>query len=238
MDNRDTCAFFVLFFLFLLVLPFGQLWWYKMIHHTRRKRIEICAARTNSQIMHTRCKRIKTCAERKKVAGPASQPTSTVTCYNSCYYCNVVPFLRRLRHHRHSACCHDRREWKSERKKERENPGIISSSCSPSSHYSYFRLLTPHPDPWLDWGTGTQWKSVFFSPTIHHSLFIFISLISNYKIWLYTYQSNVWNSRFIKYLYHYGSNFFWKDFYIIIILIYDEPYLCPNPLLQNAGVVH
>jgi len=75
MDNRDTCAFFVLFFLFLLVLPFGQLWWYKMIHHTRRKRIEICAARTNSQIMHTRCKRIKTCAERKK-GGGTSQPTN------------------------------------------------------------------------------------------------------------------------------------------------------------------
>jgi hypothetical protein len=68
------------------------------------------------------------------------------------------------------------KEWKKERKR-----GLISSSCSPSSHYSYFHLLTLDPAPWLDWGTGTQWKSVFFSPTIHHSLFIFISLILNFK---------------------------------------------------------
>jgi hypothetical protein len=31
---------------------------------------------------------------------------------------------------------------------------------------------------------------------------------------------------------------FLKDFYIIIILVYDGPYLCLNPLLQNVGVVH
>jgi hypothetical protein len=170
MDNGDTCAFFVLFFLFFRSVNCDDT---KMIHHTRRKRIEICAARTNSQIMHTRCKRIETCAARKKVAGPASQhrdllllqrrpvppppPPSSPQ--------RLLPWQKRMK------------EWK----KERENRGIISSSCSPSSHYSYFHLLTPHPTPWLDWGTGTQWKSVFFSHTIHHSLFILISLISNYK---------------------------------------------------------
>jgi hypothetical protein len=128
--------------------------------------------------MHTRCKRIETCAARKKVAGPASQPASTVTYYNSCYYyCNDVPFLRRLRHHRPSACCHDRRERKSERKKERI-PGIISSSCSPSSHYSYFHLLTRHPAPWLDWGTGTQLENCFVF-TYHPSSIIYIT---NYKL--------------------------------------------------------
>ncbi len=48
----------------------------------------------------------------------------------------------------------------------------------------------------------------------------------------------MWNSQFVKYLYHYGSEFLKKDFVIIIILVYDEPYFCLNPLLQNAGVVH
>jgi len=101
------------------------------------------------------------------VAGPASQPTNQ--------HRDLLQQLLLLQRRpvppaasaiiaTAPAAMTEENERVKERKKKRENPGIISSSYSPSSHYSYFHLLTPHPDPWLDWGTGTQWKSVFFSP--------------------------------------------------------------------------
>jgi len=112
--------------------------------------------------MHTRCKRIKTCAERKK-GGGTSQPTNQ--------HRDLLQQLLLLQRRpvppaasaiiaTAPAAMTEENERVKERKKERI-PGIISSSRSPSSHYSYFHLLTPHPDPWLDWGNWNPMEECF-----------------------------------------------------------------------------